>query len=119
MLKSEELKSPGTTASESGPAHCAEYGDNNEMTIDSREGEYFRVDIRLKIRGEETLYSVILVEDKGHHPKRIKNSVPWEEFNCSVVGEAQETGKGGVLIAERNGHHHNKYQHAGGGTDSR
>ena len=31
-----------------------EYGDNSEMTIDSREGEYFRVDIKLKNKERTT-----------------------------------------------------------------
>ena len=48
------------------------------------------------------MYSVILVEDEDIIRRGIKNSVPWEEFNCSVVGEARNGEEGGVLIAERN-----------------
>ena len=48
------------------------------------------------------MYSVILVEDEDIIRRGIKNSVPWEEFNCSVVGEARNGEEGGALIAERN-----------------
>ena len=48
------------------------------------------------------MYSVILVEDEDIIRRGIRNSVPWEEFNCSVVGEARNGEEGGALIAERN-----------------
>ena len=48
------------------------------------------------------MYSVILVEDEDIIRRGIRNSVPWEEFNCSVVGEARNGAEGGALIAERN-----------------
>ena len=48
MLKSEELKTEHNGLQNLARRIVLEYGDNSEMTIDSREGEYFRVDIRLK-----------------------------------------------------------------------
>lgn len=48
MLRSEELKTEHNGLQNLARRIVLEYGDNSEMTIDSREGEYFRVDIRLK-----------------------------------------------------------------------
>lgn len=48
ILRSEELKTEHNGLQNLARRIVLEYGDNSEMTIDSREGEYFRVDIRLK-----------------------------------------------------------------------
>lgn len=45
------------------------------------------------------MYRVILVEDEDIIRRGIKNSVPWEQFNCSVIGEARNGEEGGELIA--------------------
>ena len=46
--------------------------------------------------------SVIVVEEEDIIRRGIRNSVPWEEINGSVVGEARNGEEGGALIAERN-----------------
>ena len=54
MLKSEELKTEHNGLQNLARLIVLEYGDNSEMTIDSREGEYFRVDIKLKNKERTT-----------------------------------------------------------------
>lgn len=44
------------------------------------------------------MYSVLLVEDEEIIRKGIKHSVPWEEYNCFVVGEAQNGEEGKHMI---------------------
>ncbi|MEM1484510.1 response regulator [Oscillospiraceae bacterium PP1C4] len=48
------------------------------------------------------MYSVILVEDEDIIRKGIKHSVPWEEHNCTVIGEAQNGVEGKKLIQTLN-----------------
>lgn len=48
MLRSEELKTEHNGLQNLARRIVLEYGEDSEMTIDSREGEYFRVDIKLK-----------------------------------------------------------------------
>lgn len=48
------------------------------------------------------MYRVILVEDEDIIRRGIKNSVPWEQFNCSVIGEARNGEEGAKLIGELN-----------------
>ena len=54
MLRSEELKTEHNGLQNLARRIVLEYGDNSEMTIDSREGEYFRVDIKLKNKERTT-----------------------------------------------------------------
>ena len=54
MLRSEELKTVHNGLQNLARRIVLEYGDNSEMTIDSREGEYFRVDIKLKNKERTT-----------------------------------------------------------------
>ena len=46
------------------------------------------------------MYRVLLVEDEEIIRKGIKNSIPWEEFGCSVIGEAGNGEEGVKLIEE-------------------
>ena len=54
MLRSEELKTEHNGLQNLARRIVLEYGDNSEMTIDIREGEYFRVDIKLKNKERTT-----------------------------------------------------------------
>lgn len=44
------------------------------------------------------MYNVLLVEDEEIIRKGIILSVPWEEFNCHVIGEAENGEEGKALI---------------------
>ena len=46
------------------------------------------------------MYSVLLVEDEEIIRKGIRNSIPWEEFGCRVIGEAGNGEEGIKLIEE-------------------
>lgn len=46
------------------------------------------------------MYSVLLVEDEEIIRKGIRNSIPWEEFGCRVIGEAGNGEEGRRLIEE-------------------
>ncbi|RPF48861.1 two-component system response regulator YesN [Hydrogenoanaerobacterium saccharovorans] len=48
------------------------------------------------------MYSVLLVEDEDIIRKGIKHSVPWEEHNCIVIGEARNGIEGKDLIQKLN-----------------
>lgn len=48
------------------------------------------------------MYRVVLVEDEDIIRKGIRNSVPWEEYNCRVIGEARNGEEGENLIASLN-----------------
>jgi len=46
------------------------------------------------------MYNVLLVEDEEIIRKGIRNSIPWEEFGCRVIGEAGNGEEGKQLIEE-------------------
>ena len=46
------------------------------------------------------MYRVLLVEDEEIIRKGIRYSVPWEEYGCSVVAEAENGAVGEEKIAE-------------------
>lgn len=46
------------------------------------------------------MYRVLLVEDEAIIRKGIRYSVPWEEYGCCVVGEAENGQTGEEKIAE-------------------
>ena len=46
------------------------------------------------------MYSVLLVEDEEIIRKGIRNSIPWEELGCRVIGEAGNGEEGKRLIEE-------------------
>lgn len=46
------------------------------------------------------MYTVLLVEDEAIIRRGIRNSVPWEEYGCTVVGEAGNGEEGAALIKE-------------------
>lgn len=46
------------------------------------------------------MYNVLLVEDEEIIRKGIRNSIPWEEFGCHVIGEAGNGVEGKQLIEE-------------------
>ncbi len=46
------------------------------------------------------MYTVLLVEDEDIIRKGIRNSVPWETFGCSVVGEGRNGEEGAALIEQ-------------------
>jgi two-component system response regulator YesN len=47
------------------------------------------------------MYKVVLVEDEDIIRKGIKHSVPWEQHNCIVVGEARNGVEGKDLISSQ------------------
>ena len=49
------------------------------------------------------MYTVLIVEDEDIIRRGIRNSVPWETFGCTVVGEARNGEEG---AADRAGHRH-------------
>ena len=46
------------------------------------------------------MYRVLLVEDEEIIRKGIRYSVPWEEYGCTVIGEAENGEIGEEKIAE-------------------
>lgn len=48
------------------------------------------------------MYRVLIVEDEDIIRKGIKHSVPWEEHNCTVIGEARNGVEGKKLIQTLN-----------------
>lgn len=46
------------------------------------------------------MYTVLLVEDEDIIRRGIRNSVPWEEYGCTVAGEARNGEEGAALIKE-------------------
>lgn len=46
------------------------------------------------------MYTVLLVEDEDIIRRGIRNFVPWEEYGCTVAGEARNGEEGAALIKE-------------------
>lgn len=46
------------------------------------------------------MYTVLIVEDEDIIRRGIRNSVPWETFGCTVVGEARNGEEGAALIEQ-------------------